>query len=217
MIAHPCIGGHGARESPGRERRRPALGPPGCLSSRRALPILAPMPPDLTRLPLRGKGGAFHVVVESPRGSTVKLKYEPALGTFTVSRPLTRGLRYPFDWGFVPSTRGQDGDPLDALVYWDVPTWPGVVLPCRALGVLEVEQKKKGGRGRERNDRLLMVPVSAVRAEHLRSHEDLSRREREELEHFFLAVVAFADKDARMLGWEGPAAAERMLEQHALP
>lgn len=170
---------------------------------------------DLTRLPLRGKKNSFHVVVESPRGSTVKLKYEPELGVFTVGRPLTQGLRYPFDWGFIPSTEGPDGDPLDALVYWDLATWPGVVLPCRPLGVLQVDEKKKKGRGRERNDRLLMVPVAALRAEHLRSHEDLSRREREELEHFFLTVVAFSNKDARILGWKGPAAAEKLIVTHS--
>lgn len=174
------------------------------------------MATDLTRLPLRGEQGTFHVVIESPRGSTVKLKYDPELRAFTISRPLTRGLRYPFDWGFVPSTKGPDGDPLDAMVYWDVSTWPGVVLPCRALGVLEVDQRKKKGRGRERNDRLLMVPVSAVRADHLRSHQELSRREREELEHFFLTAVAFEKKDARILGWKGPAAAQKLLEEHAL-
>jgi inorganic pyrophosphatase len=169
---------------------------------------------DLTKLPLRGDRGAFHVVVESPRGSTVKLKYDPALGAFTISRPLARGLRYPYDWGFVPSTKGPDGDPLDALVYWDVATWPGVVLPCRALGVLQVDQKKKQGKGRERNDRLLAVPVAAARAQNLRTHESLSRREREELEHFFLAAVAFENKDARILGWKGLAAAQRLLEEY---
>lgn len=170
---------------------------------------------DLTRLPLHAEAGAFHVVVESPRGSTVKLKYEPKLGAFTISRPLTRGLRYPYDWGFIPSTKGQDGDPLDALVYWDVATWPGVVLPCRALGVLQVDQKKKQGKGRERNDRLLVVPVAAVRAQNLHSQEDLSRREREELEHFFLTAVAFSNKDARILGWKGPAAAEKLIRASA--
>ncbi|WP_224242948.1 inorganic diphosphatase [Hyalangium gracile] len=174
------------------------------------------MASDLTRLPLRNAKGAFHVVVESPRGSTVKLKYEPELGAFVVGRPLTRGFRYPFDWGFIPSTQGPDGDPLDAMVYWDVVTWPGVVLPCRALGVLEVDQKKKKGGGRERNDRILVVPVNAARSEHLRNHEDLSRREREELEHFFLTVVAFANKDARVLGWKGPAAAEKLIQEHTL-
>ena len=173
------------------------------------------MSTDFSRIPLRGKGGAFHVVVESPRGSTVKLKYDAKLGAFTLSRPLVHGLRYPFDWGFVPSTQASDGDPLDALVYWDQSTYPGVVLPCRALGVLKVEQKKSKGRGRERNDRLLAVPTLAPRAENLETHRDLSPRERHELEHFFIAAVAFADKDVRILGWEGPDAAERMVEQAA--
>jgi inorganic pyrophosphatase len=168
------------------------------------------MTADLTRIPLRGKKGAYHVVVESPRGSTVKLKYEPLLGAFTISKPLVRGLRYPFDWGFIPSTTGPDGDPLDAMVYWDVVTYPGVVLPCRPLGVLKVEESKK--KKRRRNDRIIMVPESAERAEHLKSHQDLSRREREELEHFFLIVTAFTTKDVRILGWEGPDAVERMLE-----
>jgi inorganic pyrophosphatase len=80
--------------------------------------------------------------------------------------------------------------------------------------VLQVDQKKKKkGKGRERNDRLLMVPVSAVRAEHLRSYQDLSKRERQELEHFFLTAVAFENKDARILGWKGAQVAERLLAE----
>jgi inorganic pyrophosphatase len=175
------------------------------------------MTTDLTRIPLHGKKGSYNVIVESPRGSTVKLKYEPMLGAFTISKPLVRGLRYPFDWGFVPSTLGPDGDPLDAMVYWDIVTYPGVVLPCRPLGILKVDEKKKKKNTRQRNDRLLMVPVSADRAEHLLSHQDLSRREREELEHFFLTVTAFTSKDVRILGWEGPEAAAAMLEKYANP
>jgi inorganic pyrophosphatase len=170
---------------------------------------------DLTRIPLRGKGGAFHAVIESPRGSSVKLKYEPELGAFTVSKPLVHGMSYPFDWGFIPSTLAPDGDPLDALVYWDQTTYPGVVLPCRALGVLKVDEKKKRGSGRQRNDRLLVVPTIAARAESLTDLKDLSRRERDELAHFFTAVVAFTDKDVRVLGWEGAAAADRMVEECA--
>ncbi|WP_426733432.1 inorganic diphosphatase [Myxococcus faecalis] len=175
------------------------------------------MTTDLSRLPTRGPQGAFHVVVESPRGSTVKLKYDTALSAFSLSRPLTRGLRYPFDWGFIPSTLGPDGDPLDAMVLWDDSTWPGVVLPCRALGVLQVDQKKKDGQPgeRERNDRILAIPTQAPRAEQLRSYQDISNRERDELAHFFLTVVHFADKDAHVLGWEGPEAAERMIRTYA--
>ncbi|AGC42216.1 inorganic pyrophosphatase [Myxococcus stipitatus DSM 14675] len=168
---------------------------------------------DFSRLPLRGRRGAFHVVVESPRGSTVKLKYESSLGAFSLSRPLPRGMRYPFDWGFVPMTKGPDGDPLDAMVLWDEATWPGVVLPCRALGVLQVDQNRTGGKPdeRERNDRILAVPMVAPRYEFLRTYEDVSQLEREELAYFFLAAVHFEDKDARILGWEGPEAVEAML------
>ena len=67
---------------------------------------------DLARLSARDDAGALRVIVESPAGSRVKLKYEPDLGAFTVSRPLVLGVVYPFDWGFVPGTHGPDGDPL---------------------------------------------------------------------------------------------------------
>src|SRR4029079_6800122 len=108
----------------------------------------------------------FHVVVESPRGSTVKLKWDPRLGAMSVSRPLNLGLSFPYDWGFVPSTEGPDGDPIDALVYWDVSSYPGVVIPCRAIGVGKVDQRGGGGDTRIRNDRIVAVPIE-VRREHV--------------------------------------------------
>jgi inorganic pyrophosphatase len=92
---------------------------------------------DFLSLPSYAKDGSLHVVVESPRGSQVKVKYEPELGAFTLSRPLVLGLRYPYDWGFVPGTRADDGDPLDAMLLFDLPTYPGLVIPCRPIGVLE--------------------------------------------------------------------------------
>jgi inorganic pyrophosphatase len=108
-------------------------------------------------------GKAFRVVVESPRGSSVKLKYDRELGVMTLSRPLPTGVVYPHDWGFVPGTSASDGDPVDALIVSDGGTAPGVVVTCRPLGVLEVDQKKRTGGGRERNDRIIAVPESARR------------------------------------------------------
>jgi len=99
---------------------------------------------QLDQIPARTAGG-FHVVVESPRGSPVKLKYDPELSCIVSGRPLPLGFVYPYDWGFVPGTRAPDGDPVDALVFWEVPTFPGIVLRCRALGVLEVEQDGRDG------------------------------------------------------------------------
>jgi inorganic pyrophosphatase len=156
----------------------------------------------------------FHVVVESPRGSAVKLKYDPELGAVSISRPLNTGLHFPFDWGFVPSTEGPDGDPIDALVYWDVASYPGVVIPCRAMAVVNVDQRKADGDGRIRNDRIIAVPVEA-RREHVGAPGDLPARIREELNAFFLAATALEGKDARILGWAGPAEALALIRRSA--
>jgi len=67
-------------------------------------------------------------MVESPRGSSVKFKYDPDDDVMVLSRPLPAGLAYPYDWGFVPSTRAADGDPLDAVIVWDGTSYPGVVV-----------------------------------------------------------------------------------------
>jgi inorganic pyrophosphatase len=163
----------------------------------------------LDRLPARTEGG-FHVVVESPRGSTLKLKLDPELGCVVVSRPLPLGFVYPFDWGFVPSTRAPDGDPVDALVYWDVASFPGVVVRCRALGVLELEQDDGEG-GRARNDRLLAIPLVHPRGGELRTVADVAERIREELALFFTSAVFFEPKNPKVLGWKGPQAAEALL------
>src|SRR4051812_22833301 len=168
---------------------------------------------DLLRLATFGAVGGpdvFHVVVESPRGSDVKLKYDAALGAFSISRPLALGLRYPFDWGFVPSTEGPDGDPVDAAVLWDVATYPGVVIPCRACALIKVEQNGPHG-GRVRNDRVLAVPISARRQADVASMASLATRVRQEIDHFFVAVTALEGKDARILGWDTAESAVALL------
>ena len=151
---------------------------------------------------------AFHVVVESPRGSVVKLKYSPDLGAMSISRPLALGVAYPCDWGFVPSTQGPDGDAIDAAIWWDVATYPGVVIPCRALAVVRVEQNGAEG-GRIRNDRVLALPIDA------RRELDLTARVRQEIEHFFIAATVLEGKDARILGWGDADAALALIRAAA--
>jgi inorganic pyrophosphatase len=167
----------------------------------------------LHRLPAFVGGTTFRVVVESPRGSTVKLKFDPAVGAMTLSRPLTYGLRYPFDWGFVPGTRAADGDPLDAMLAWDTETYPGVVIPCRALGVVKVDQKSARTGRRERNDRVVALPIPSPRFDHLRTAGDLPARIRREIETFFVAVTALERKHVRILGWGGPEAALSLIRR----
>ncbi|ACG75427.1 Inorganic pyrophosphatase [Anaeromyxobacter sp. K] len=166
---------------------------------------------DLARLPPRDERGALRVVVESPRGASLKLKYDAELGVVTVSRPLPLGLAYPYDWGFIPGTRAPDGDPVDALVYWDAVSFPGVVVPCRAVGVVRLEQDSKSN-GRVRNDRILAVPVKHPRGDDLRSPDDLPARVRDEIAQFFLSAIFFEPKNPALLGWGGPEEAERLVD-----
>jgi inorganic pyrophosphatase len=143
---------------------------------------------------------AFMRVVEAPKGSLVKLKYDIELGVFTVSRGLPLGMSYPFDWGFVPSTRAPDGDPLDVLVVHEAATYPGALLPCRPLGIVEMEQDDKDGR-RERNDRVIVIPSWHDRLGELERANELPSALRDEIEHFFLSTTFFQQRTLKY--WVG--------------
>ena len=113
---------------------------------------------DFLRLPLRRSRSVFNVVVETPRGSPVKLDYDPKHRVFAYGHPLMLGLQYPYDWGFFPRTRAEDGDPLDALLLHESATYPGVVVGCRLIGVVRLTEKK-AQKPRIRNDRVICVRV----------------------------------------------------------
>ncbi|HEY7169941.1 MAG TPA: inorganic diphosphatase [Vicinamibacterales bacterium] len=147
------------------------------------------------------KAGVLQVIVESPRGATLKMKFDEAIGLFRVSRPLPAGFTYPCDWGFVPGTRAADGDPVDAFVWWNESSFPGAVIAARMVAVLRVEQKNRQSNARERNDRLLTVPEGIPAYAHIKNLDDVPQRHRDELAHFFSAVVAFEGKELRLLGW----------------
>jgi inorganic pyrophosphatase len=112
---------------------------------------------DLTRLDhgLDAEALTCHAVIETPKGQRGKLAYDPASGAFELKRMLPDGMSFPLDFGFVPGTRGQDGDPLDILVLGDEPSPVGILLAARLIGVIEAEQTEDGQT--VRNDRILAV------------------------------------------------------------
>jgi inorganic pyrophosphatase len=173
---------------------------------------------DLSAIPTFAADDVFHVVVEAPRGSTLKLKYEPKWEALTVSRPLPLGLTYPFDWGFVTSTQAADGDPLDAMMLWDVTSYPGVVIPCRAVSVLRVEQNRRNHDPSERirNDRVMSIPLAARRNLGISGDAELPSRIREELEQFTVAASALEGKDVRIVGWSDAKAALQLVRDTAV-
>jgi inorganic pyrophosphatase len=170
---------------------------------------------NLHKLPTWNDQGQLHCVVESPRGSKAKFKYDPVLKVFTLNRSLVLGVTYPFDWGFVPSTMVEDGDPLDVMIFHDVPTFPGVVLACQPIGALLVTQKASEGGGRQPNHRLLAVPAGAEREQQWEDARGLPKRVRKELETFFSAAAALADKQLQIVDWVGPKEARELVDEAA--
>jgi inorganic pyrophosphatase len=169
---------------------------------------------NFSKLPTWADKSHVYAVVETPRGSRAKLEFNQKLGAFTLAKPLLAGLTYPYDWGFIPSTKAEDGDPLDVLIIHDAATYPGLVLKCKPIGVLEVAQTSKGRK--ERNDRIFVVPDRSPFEGDLQDIRRLPRRAIEELEKFFEATDALEAKKLEFLGWRGPAKAVKTIKKMSL-
>jgi inorganic pyrophosphatase len=166
---------------------------------------------DFLKLPVRTANGDVHAIVETPRGSRAKLKYEPELGGFVLSKSLMLGLTYPYDWGFIPSTLADDGDPLDILVIHDATTSPGLILRCQIIGALLTVQSEKGSK--KRNDRLIGIPSRSHLQRSVNNVKDLAPETRDELEKFFVATDELEDKKLKFEGWVGSKHALRLLKE----
>jgi len=125
------------------------------------------------------------VVIETPKGSQNKYVYEPRCGTFVLKGVLPAGAVFPFDFGFVPSTQGEDGDPLDILVLMDASAFAGCIVPSRVIGVIQAEQTADGKT--ERNDRLLAVASNSITHKSIQDIKDVSRDLVGQIEHFFVS------------------------------
>jgi inorganic pyrophosphatase len=144
----------------------------------------------IATLPTFDSEGRLLAVIEAPRGSANKLKFEPQMGAFKLHKVLPPGSVFPLDFGFVPGTLGADGDPLDVLLLMDEPGTPSVVVPCRLLGVIEaVQRATRDTRGARsvRNDRLVAVADATHRYAGYRSLRDVGAALLDEVEAFFVS------------------------------
>jgi len=141
------------------------------------------------------EGADLMVVIETPKGSQNKYTYEPRLGAFVLKGVLPAGAVFPFDFGFVPSTIGEDGDPLDVLVLMDASAFAGCVVPCRLIGVIEAEQTEDGKT--EKNDRLIAVASKSLTHHSLQDISDVSDDLVAQIEHFFVSYNEVKGKTFR--------------------
>lgn len=164
-------------------------------------------------LPLRDPGGDdFLAVIEAARGSPNKLKYDETLHAFRLHHVLPPGLVFPFDFGFLPSTRGEDGDPLDVIVLMDEPVAPGVVVPCRIVGVIRATQARPRATAPERNDRFVAVATQSYRWAACQELDDLPAGLVEAFEHFCVDDEARRGIDFRPEGREGARRARALVD-----
>jgi inorganic pyrophosphatase len=168
-------------------------------------------PQGLARLnPRDPDTGLVHVVIETPKGSRNKYKYDEKLGLFRLSKILPLGSSFPYDFGFIPSTRAEDGDPVDVLVLMEEPTFCGCVIPVRLLGVIQAEQTHQGKT--VRNDRLIAAVETPCNRPEVRSLGELSLSRLDEIEHFFISYNDAEGRQFKPLGRHEPKVAEKLVE-----
>jgi inorganic pyrophosphatase len=151
------------------------------------------------------------VVVETPKGRRNKFDYDSDLEAFTLGGLLAEGLSFPFDFGFVPSTLGEDGDPLDVMVLMDEPAHVGCILRVRLIGVIAAEQGEDGKT--IANDRLIGVSVHSYNHENVHSVSEMNRSTIDQVGEFFASYNKSRGKRFKVTGILGPSKAIKRVEQ----
>lgn len=170
---------------------------------------------DISKLPheLDRKQSECKAIIETPKGRRNKFKYEHDSGLFSLSNLLPEGFSFPFDFGFIPSTVAEDGDPLDVIVLMDEPAHVGCLLKVRLIGVVEVTQTEDGKQ--TRNDRLVAVSTRSYEYEGVKSISDLRRSLTEQITEFIGLYNKNSGKQDDVTGTAGPEKAMELLEEAA--
>ncbi len=151
---------------------------------------------DLAKIPAQPKPGIINVLIEIPAGSKNKYEFDKDLNAFILDRVLFSSVQYPYDYGFVPNTLADDGDPLDGMVLMDQPTFPGCIIAARPIGMLEMID------GGDRDEKILCVPAEDPRYEEVKSLKDIAPHRLTEIAEFFRTYKNLEKKVTEILGWK---------------
>lgn len=157
--------------------------------------------------------GHINAIIDTPKGSRNKFKFDEKIGMFKLGGPLPLGAVFPFDFGYVPSTKADDGDALDILILMDEPAFVGCLVPAKLIGVIEAEQTEDGRT--TRNDRLIAVAADSRNHSEVRFLGDLNSNLVHEIERFFISYNDTKGKKFTVLGRSGPEAARALIEKNS--
>jgi inorganic pyrophosphatase len=156
------------------------------------------------------------VVIETPAGSRTKYSWDDKAQAFRAGRVLPLGMAFPFDFGFIPGTKADDGDPLDALVIADAPLVVGALVECRVLGAIKVRMADEAGDEETvQNDRLICVPAKSLRGAEWKKLADIGKQLAAELSGFFETYVARQGRKVEIRGQVGARAALDLVRKSA--
>ena len=162
---------------------------------------------DLSRIPAQPAPGIIHVLVEIPAGSKNKYEFDKEMQAMILDRVLFSSVQYPYDYGFVPNTLADDGDPLDGMVMMDQPTFPGCVIAARPIGLLEMID------GGDRDEKILCVPAEDPRYREVKSLANIQPHRLKEIEEFFRSYKNLENKVTEILGWKDVDQVMPLVEQ----
>jgi inorganic pyrophosphatase len=158
-----------------------------------------------------GDKETIQVIIETPKGSRNKFAFDDDQKVFELKKVLPAGMTFPHDFGFIPSTKAEDGDPVDVLVLMDEPAYPGCLIKCRPVGIIEGEQGKNK-KDAERNDRVVAIELMNHTYAHVKHVDDLGKTFIKELEDFFINYHELSGKQYRVLDVRGPGEARRRIK-----
>jgi inorganic pyrophosphatase len=161
--------------------------------------------------PFDPKSRNLNVVIDTPKGCRNKYAFDFDINAYKLKTVLPKGAVFPFDFGSIPGTVAEDGDPLDVLVLMDEPAFVACLVEVRLLGVIEAEQTE-GGKT-ERNDRVIAVAAKSHTHGSLKSLRKVDPKLIDEIEHFFVSYNDARGKKFKPKARKGPAAARRLVEK----
>jgi inorganic pyrophosphatase len=159
---------------------------------------------------LDARSFSCRAIIETPKCCRNKFKYDPETNLFKLGGLLPEGMMFPFDFGFIPSTLGDDGDPLDIMVLMDAPSQVGCLIDVRIIGIIQAKQTENGDT--EQNDRLLGVAIHSYEHQDIRTINDVNKTLLSQVEAFFVSYNKQRGKQFKVTGTGGPRKAIRFIK-----